>query len=158
MTLTPLIYVFILLFSLSGCGNTNDPKLAFEQGDYTTAYYLWIPLAENNDKEAQNYLGIHHYLGLGVKRDLDQAKNWFEKAALKGYPDAQYNLGQMYENGQSVEQDFLIAYMWFHAASEQGNKNASKHMKSISEEHKLFPNQMKHAKEMAKPYILINQK
>lgn len=148
------LYIILLFSLLNGCSDVNDPKAAFEQGDYKTAYRLWLPLAKNNNTEAQNYLGIHHYLGLGVDRDLDRAKYWYEKAAKSGYPDAQYNLGQMYENGQSVKQDFLIAYMWFHAANEQGNANARKHMKSISEEHKLFPNQMRYAQELAKPYIL----
>ena len=149
--------IFILIINLYGCSETSDPKAAFEQGEYLVAYQLWIPLARNNDKEAQNYLGIHHYLGLGIDRDYSKAKQWFEKAAVNGYPDAQYNLGQMYENGQGVEQDFLTAYMWFYAANEQGNTNARKHMKSMSEEHKLFPNQVEYAMEKAKPYILSGQ-
>lgn len=152
------IYFLIIFVSLGGCGHGDDPQKAFEKGDYVTAYKLWVPLAESGDNEAQNYLGIHYYLGLGVERDMDQAKNWFEKAAVNGYPDAQYNLGQMYENAQSVSQDYVTAYMWFYAAYEQGNENARKHMKSISEEHKLFPNQMRHAQELAKPYILTYTK
>ena len=148
--LRPLI---LLIICLNGCSDDNDPKMAFEDGDYLSAYRLWKPLAENNDMEAQNYMGIHYYLGLGIDRDMERAKYWFEKAAIKGYPDAQYNLGLMYENGQSVKQDFVKAYMWFYAADSQGNKNARKHMKSLSREHKLFPNQMRHAQVLAEPYI-----
>ncbi len=79
--------------------------------------------------------------------------HWFELAAKSGHADAQYNLGKMYENGENTERDFTTAYMWFFAAHKQGNKNARKHMKALSEEHKLFPNQMHHAEKSAKEFI-----
>ena len=38
-----------------------------ENGDYETAYTLWMPLAESGDADAQNYMGILYYLGFGVQ-------------------------------------------------------------------------------------------
>ncbi|HKK15510.1 MAG TPA: tetratricopeptide repeat protein [Gammaproteobacteria bacterium] len=144
----------LLIAMLSACGHSDDPVALFEEGDYEAAYSLWQPRAENGDPVAQNYMGIHHYMGLGTRRDFTLAREWYEKAATQGYPDAQFNLGLMYENGRGVRQDYLAAFKWFIAAYEQGNDNALKHLKRIAEEHKLMPNQMTYADELARPYIM----
>ncbi len=146
---------FVMIFTLlpGGCGGDKDPEELFKQGDYAHAFKLWQPRVRAGDPAALNYLGIHYYAGLGVKRDLIKAEQWFRKAAEKAYPDAQYNLGLMYENGHVLPQDFTIAYMWFYAAHTQGNKNASRHMIRLSREHKILPNQMKHAEDMARQYV-----
>lgn len=144
----------LLLCVVTACSQNDDPARLFEQGKYAEAYVIWQSRAGQGDPLAQNYMGIHHYLGLGARRDMKLAREWYEKAAIQGYPDAQFNLGLMYENGMGVEMDYLTAFKWFIAAYEQGNDNALKHMKRISEEHKLMPNQMTRAHDLAKPYIL----
>ena len=42
---------------------------------------------------------------------MEFASKWFKKAALVGFPDAQYNLGVMYENGEFVKQDLYSLWM-----------------------------------------------
>lgn len=140
----------ILLIILTACTENNDPKTLFDLGKYKQAHSLWLPLAKAGDPVAQNYIGIIHYLGLGRDRDYKVAKQWFEKSAVSGFADAQYNLGVMYENGESVEKDYVIAYKWLYLAKENGNTHAEKRMQGMAEEHKLFPNQMKRAVELAK--------
>tara|TARA_R110000782_G_scaffold196430_2_gene285760 strand:- start:278 stop:697 length:420 start_codon:yes stop_codon:yes gene_type:complete len=135
---------------LNACSDTDAPEVLFEQGQYKKAFSLWQPLAKEGDLKAQNFIAIHYYLGLGIKRDHKLARQWFEKAAINRFPDAQYNLGVMYENGEGVVQDYVVAYMWLYMADQNGNTNASKRMQRLAEEHKLFPNQMKHAVEQAK--------
>ncbi len=142
--------MFVIL--LAACSKESDPKTLFDQGDYESALIQWQLLAEEGHPEAQNYLGIHYYLGLGVKRNLKTSRQWFEKAAINGFADAQYNFGSMYENGESVKQDFVTAYMWFYLALKNGNKNAERRMQTLTEEHKLFPNQVKRAVDLAKEY------
>lgn len=149
MSMRPLLLIVFLIFFFA-CADSKDPKVLFDKGEYQKAYVLWLPLANNGDLTAQNYIGIHHYLGLGVKRNYKLAKGWFEKAAVKGLPDAQYNLGVMYENGEYVDKDYISAYKWFYLAKQNGNDHASRRMKALSEEHKLFPNQMRRAVELAK--------
>ena len=139
-----------LLIMLSACTGSNDPKKLFDQGKYNEAARLWLPLANTGDPVAQNYIGIIHYLGLGKDRNYKVAMQWFEKSAVSGYADAEYNLGVMYENGESVKKDYVIAYKWFYLANKNGNKNAKKRMQGMAEEHKLFPNQMNRAVELAK--------
>ena len=145
--------VMMITLLQAGCNGSKDPETLFNQGAYADAFKLWLPRARDGDLAALYYLGIQYYAGLGVKRDLIKAEQWFRKAAEKAYPDAQYNLGLMYENGQVVPQNFTIAYMWFHAAHTQGNKNASRHMIRLTREHKILPNQMKHAEELARQYV-----
>jgi len=149
--------IFLLIFS-SACSQSDDPKLYFDKGQYKKALLLWKPLANGGDSLAQNYLGIQYYLGLGVERNLELARKWFEKAALVGFADAQYNLGVMHENGEFVKQDFIIASMWFYAASENGNKNAMQRVNGLLNHDKVFPNQFNHAKTLAEKYINIENK
>ena len=51
---------------------------------------------------------------------------------------------------ESVKKDYITAYKWFYLAKENGNFHAEKRMQGMAEEHKLFPNQMKRAVELAK--------
>ena len=151
MQLFPI--VILLLFLSLACSQSNDPKHYFDKGQYKKALILWKPLANSGNLVSQNYLGIHYYLGLGVEKNLELAKKWYEKAASQGFADAQYNLGVMYMNGELVEQNFLTASMWFYAASENGNENAKKRIDGLLNDDKLFPNQYNHAKTLAEEYL-----
>ena len=145
------LFICLFLFAFSACTDSHDPKTLFDQGEYEKSLPLWLELA-NNNAMAQNYVGIQYYLGLGTKRNYRLAKQWFEKSAIDGYADAQYNLGAMYENGEYVEQDYTTAAMWYSLAIEQGNTHAQKRMQSILDDHRLFPNQYKRAQELAEQY------
>ncbi|MEC7875259.1 MAG: tetratricopeptide repeat protein [Pseudomonadota bacterium] len=151
MQLFPI--VILLLFLSLACSQSSDPKHYFNKGQYKKAFLLWKSLASGGDSASQNYLGIQYYLGLGVERNLELAKKWYEKAASQDFADAQYNLGVMYENGEFVEQDFITASMWFYAASKNGNKNAKKRIDNLLNDDKLFPNQYNHAKTLAEEYF-----
>ncbi len=139
-----------LLIMLSACTENEDPTYLFDQGKYKEAAKLWLPLAKLGDPVAQNYIGITQYLGLGKDRNYKLAMQWFEKSAVSGYADAEYNLDVMYENGESVKKDYVTEYKWIYLAKENGNTHAEKRMQGMAEEHKLFPNQMKRAVELAK--------
>ena len=53
------------------------------------------------------------------------ARNWYEKAAVQGDADAQYNLGALYENGQGITQDYDKARTWYEkVAAQTDNKEA----------------------------------
>jgi len=138
---------------LIACTSQSDPKAAFDAGDYETSYKLWLPLAEQGNAEAQNYVGIHHYLGLGVNRDLMAAAKWYGLAARQGYVDAQRNYGNMFYDGTGVHQNFYNAYIWYFAASQQGNENAKRQLDYLSSQNKLTPNQQMHAKVEANEFI-----
>ena len=152
----PLGKILPLLFCINlliGCGQSSDPYQAFDKGDYETAYAGFYTLAKEEDLAALNYLGVMHYLGYGRKRDVQAARQWFEIAANKGFAGAQFNLGNMYANGEGVQQDFTKAYMWFYVANEFGHEQAKKRMSLLLMDHKLFPNQAMHARELAENFI-----
>lgn len=148
--------ILLLLFCVNlfiGCDQSNDPYQAFDKGDYENAYSGFYKLAKEDDLAALNYLGVMHYLGYGRKRDVQAARHWFEIAANKGFAGAQFNLGNLYANGEGVQQDFTTAYMWFYVADEFGHEHAKKRMSLLLMDHKLFPNQAMHARELAENFI-----
>jgi Sel1 repeat len=146
------LFVYLSLFFLISCTEEIDPRVAFEKGDYASAFSIWKIRAEQNNLESQNYLGIHYLLGLGVRRDFTLAKKWYEKAAIGGYPDAQRNLGVMYESGHGLPRDFENAYIWLYAAYRQGHPMAGATLQSLVT--KLSPNNKIALRKKAQKYII----
>ncbi|MGI9228920.1 MAG: tetratricopeptide repeat protein [Gammaproteobacteria bacterium] len=152
--MTVRLGLLLLLLSGYGCGDPLTAEQAFAEGEYDVAYPLWRDRAVQGEAGAQNYLGVHYYMGLGVERDLPLALKWFTAAAKQGDPEGQRHLGMMYHNGYATGQDFVSAYMWYYAAYRQGNPGAKRYMDSLSEENKLSPNQMNQAKGQAAEFII----
>ncbi len=139
-----------------GCTQSADPLTAFANGEYRQAVTLWSPRAVQGDTQAQAYLGIHYYLGLGVEQNYRQALKWLTAAAEAGHDSAQRSLGIMYANGHGVEQNFVTAYQWYYAAYRQGNKHAKKFLDALASEWKLSPNQMRLARTQAEQYVVTS--
>jgi TPR repeat protein len=66
-----------------------------------------------------------YYMGEGIKQDYDAARGWFEKAAEKKNPRAEFNLGVMYYRGEGVKQDYPKAKQYFASAGGQGFQEAA---------------------------------
>ena len=62
--------------------------------------------AQNGSVEAQEAVGYMYEIGIIVKQDYKKSVEWYEKAAIKGLPSAQFNLGNMYYNGYGVRQNY----------------------------------------------------
>ena len=58
--------------------------------------------------------------GIGIPRDYLRAAKWFRKSADQGDPEAQFDLGLMYEEGAGVEKDKILAHMWKDKAQKKG--------------------------------------
>ena len=97
---------------------------AYEREDYKTAHKLFLLLAEQEDSDAQCYLGWIYENGHGVPKDIKEAFNWFRLAAEQGDYDAQNNLGLMYGEGHGVPQDYEEAVKWWKLAAEQRHERA----------------------------------
>jgi TPR repeat protein len=79
--------------------------------------------AKNGDPEAQASLAGFYMFGLGgLEHDEEKAAEWWQKAALQGHADAQYNLGRAYGGGVlgGVTPDYFKAVMWLRMAVGQG--------------------------------------
>ncbi len=48
----------------------------------------------------------------------------YEKAADKGLPDAQFNLGLAYSTGKGVPLDYVAAHKWLNLAAVKGSEEA----------------------------------
>jgi uncharacterized protein YdaT len=65
--------------------------------------------------------------GLGrsaTSQDYAKARDWYEKAADGGNPDAMFKLGVIYQNGQGVALDYAKAREWYEKAADRGNADA----------------------------------
>ena len=79
-----------------------------------------ISEANDNDITSQIILWAYYY-------DLEKYEdsfNWIKKAAELGDPDAQNNLGYMYDNAKGTAENKKLAYKWFVKAAEQNQINA----------------------------------
>ena len=93
---------------------------AWQRADYGRAVAIWSPLAENGDPDAQFNLGQAYRLGRGVPTNLAMAKDWFERAALRGHVDALTTLGLLlFQNGEQT-----AGLKWLSQAAEKGEPRA----------------------------------
>ena len=67
----------------------------------------------------QNQMGIASVLAIGPDFTVNDAVNWFEKAARQGYAPAQVNLAVIYANGWGTQQNYGAALHWLHEAAAQ---------------------------------------
>jgi len=61
-----------------------------------------------------------------VPLDFKRAHHWFNKAALQGLPESQFNLAIAYQGGMGVRKDMVIAYKFYSLAATQGLPYSSK--------------------------------
>ena len=113
----------------------KDPKVKLEvahealaNGDDTTAYKLFLGLAEAGNARAQYWLADMYEYGYGVKKDVPEAMKWMEKAAKQGLSTAQGRLGEIYFAGQETVQDFKAARMWLQKAADAHNAVAERRL------------------------------
>jgi uncharacterized protein len=137
----------LALFSPAMAGPLEDGQAAHQKGDFTTAFQILRPLAEQGDARAQCALGLMYLLGQGVPQDYAQAVAWYRKAAEQGFADGQLFLGGVYENGLGVPQDYVRAHMWFNLAGASGNPDGVKARDFVAA--KMTPAQIAEAQRLA---------
>ena len=93
--------------------------IAWENGDWASAFELLSKAAEAGDAEAEARIGVLFYEGLGRPSDMRLAEEWFRKSADKGSAAAKYRLGLLYSDGRKgAPWDLTIAHGFLLAASE----------------------------------------
>ena len=78
----------------------KDGFKAYFDRDYSAAFKLLQPLAQNGHAEAQFYLGNMYAHGNGLEEDLPEAIHWYQKAADQGSVSAQIALEDLYSKGE----------------------------------------------------------
>ena len=110
-----LLTTIVLLFGISGSGvaDFNDGWVAYQKGDYKTAFNEWKPLAELGNSTAQGLLGTMYENGEGVPQDDKEAFKWYLKSAEQNNRVAQQKIGFYYENGKGILTDHTKAVEWY---------------------------------------------
>ena len=121
----PFISFAITLWILASvlpvtAGELEDAQAAIAKADYVTALRLLGTLADQDNPQAERFLGIMYVKGMGVPQDYALAMRWLRLAADKGLPDAQNEVGFLYRQGQGVERNEAEAVKWFRLAADQG--------------------------------------
>jgi TPR repeat protein len=93
---------------LQGHGVAKDERRAFA---------LNAEAAYGGHADAVLAMGWFYLNGVGVERDIDQARKWYRKSARRGQQKAMFSLGQIAYD----ERHFSDALNWFTRASKAGH-------------------------------------
>lgn len=94
---------------------------AYDKGDFTKAFEIWLPLAQQADLAAMRNVALLLRTGKGVKRDPVRALWFYEEAGSKGFALAQVNAAFMHLEGGGVPKNLEAAAFWFHEAARAGS-------------------------------------
>ena len=78
---------------------------AFQRGYYLTAFNYALPRAKLGDPAAQTLIGELYDKGLGIKRDRQEATQWYKFAADNGSREAQFSYALKLLEGKFVTRD-----------------------------------------------------
>ncbi len=115
-----VLFLLLASLNLSAADDLAAARHAYDKGDYSTAFKVWLSLAEQGNAEAQYCVGVMYDVAQGYA----EAGRWFRKAAEQGRAEAQHNLSVMYHEGKGVPQDYAEAVRWSRKAAEQGLADA----------------------------------
>ena len=119
--LLTILTIFILALSTPVKAQSfEDGSKAYDVGDYSRAFEIWLPLAERGDAGVQTLIGAMYKEGNGVPQDYAEAMRWYRMAAEQGLARPAFYIGVMYYKGQSVQQNYQEAARWYRIAAERG--------------------------------------
>ena len=107
----------------------EDGVDAHNRGDYSTAFNIWLSLAEQENVSAQFNIGLMYKQGQGILKNFSEAAYWFQMAAKQGDPQAQLELASLYQMGRGILENPTYAYMW-HAIGKANGGNSPLNMSS----------------------------
>ncbi|MBR5130711.1 MAG: sel1 repeat family protein [Alphaproteobacteria bacterium] len=107
----------------------QNAVVALNDKEYKKAERFFIVVAEQGDKEQQltasYYLAQLYYKGAeGFVANAQKAALFYEKAAMAGLPEAQYQLALMYDTGDKIPENRTKALLWMNEAAKQGMPEA----------------------------------
>ena len=85
--------------------------------DKQKAFELNSQAAQEGFHDAVLAMGWFYLNGVGVEKNLQEAREWYRKSARQGEPKALYSLGEI----EYTQQNYRDALTWFTRASEKGH-------------------------------------
>ncbi|EKT62031.1 hypothetical protein OOA_09071 [Providencia burhodogranariea DSM 19968] len=79
----------------------------------------WQQMREEPDVTKLYDFGVHYANGDGVQQNNEKGRYWIQRAALGGYPLAQYNLGVMFYDGIGGIQSRECAHHWLNKVADE---------------------------------------
>lgn len=98
--------------------------IAFQQGDYATAFSEWEKLAQAGHSQAMHNLAIMYEQGLGITPNPEQALYWCQQSAQAGNTQAQTHLGYILHANEQPK----AAIEWWQKAAEAGDADAQNNL------------------------------
>lgn len=92
---------------------------------------LLVQAAETGRPQSQNILGMMRANGIGLPKDVDAARRWFEQSAAQGNAYAAFNLGVLYRDGLGVTASTARARDYFEQARRGGHAEANKALANL---------------------------
>lgn len=113
------LFAVVCLLGLAGLAHADfdQASLAYERGEFSKAYEIAAPMAEQGSTLAQNLLGLLFENGQGVPRSSSEAVKWFEKSARGGNVMAQVNLARVLLQGRPAPAAAQHALNWLKKAA-----------------------------------------
>ena len=120
------------LAELRALADKRDPDACYELGsrlvegdhevaaDPAQARTLLERAADANHADALFRLGKLYHDGVGGPRDLPQAFALYTRAAKRGIPEAQHNVGAMLVSARGVKRDYVEGLAWLIVAEQSG--------------------------------------
>ena len=113
--------------TLERAANEGTPVAQYQWGearlaakDYTAGPDFIRRAAQQGLPAAQYRLAKLHEQGLGVPRDMNEARAWTEKAARGGNVKAMHDLAVFFADGEGGPQSYAGAVEWFRKAADFG--------------------------------------
>ena len=121
-----LVVAVVTVFALCGSAKAGlqEAEDAASRGDDATEYRERLALAQKGDANSQYIVGYMHEYGVPVPKDVQQAAQWYRKAADQGFTKAQNRLGVLYGTGKGIPKDEQQAVKWYRKAADQGDDSA----------------------------------
>lgn len=120
-----ILIVLASVFASSSVGAMSEPKLtSLCESDCTTEYQFFRKYTEQGSSLAEFAMAIMLYQGIGVEQNIEKANRHLARAARKGEPGAQYQLGYFYEHGLFKAKNLNSARKWYYLASRKNTLDA----------------------------------
>ncbi|MCW9036035.1 MAG: sel1 repeat family protein [Rhodospirillales bacterium] len=101
-------------------GYAYEHRIGIKRSYVKAASWYRVAARLGNNPDAQFYLGVIHFRGMGgVEHDFSLAQKLFNQAAKQGHAGAQFFLGAMHEDGWGVPKDRVKAYVYYSRAMQQ---------------------------------------
>jgi len=102
----------------------DNPFLAWDSGDLKKAFRLFLAHVRRGDRTFEINVGYCYDLGLGTRKDRDEAMRWYRRAYARGDSAAASNIATIYRD----EGRHTLKFAWYQRAAALGDGDAQLEM------------------------------